>query len=99
MDAPVSGDPEPGSKYNVVERDGKRYAEIPVRQPNREQRRRKVKNRGFTKKGNTRVIFVDDSGKPHNIPTKIGSRIDKEAKKNAKRMRKKRKEARRAGRK
>lgn len=57
---------------------------------NRAERRRKVKNRLFTKKGFTRVVHVGPGGQATNIPTKKGSRIDNMAHHNAKKLRKKR---------
>jgi hypothetical protein len=52
--------------------------------------RRKVKNRGFTKKGMTRVIKIDRDGKPLILLTPVNSKIHKEAKKNAANFRKQR---------
>lgn len=60
-------------------------------QLNRRQRRMKAKNRGFTKKGNTRVIRRDENGQIWNIPTKKGSRIHGLAQHNVKKMHRKKK--------
>ncbi len=59
----------------------------------RKQRRRKVKNRDFTKKGFTRVVRRDDNGQVHNIPTRKGSRIHNLAKHNVKKIRRAKKRA------
>jgi hypothetical protein len=60
----------------------------------RKLRRRKVKNRGFTKKGMTRLIKVDKTGRPVVVLTEVGSKLHKKAIKNSKKVRKDRLNAR-----